>query len=170
MRYAVSILFMFFVSICPAQKKSASPADLKDLPGNWKGQLVYTDYKDDKTQVTLQTTIHISSSGDSMLMDFTYTEPNGKKVTDKGSIRIYNDGKNIYYDGNEYDIIRVARNGARLTIIAEREGNDNDREADIRDTFIIGPDNINFKKEVKYVNEAKYFVRNNIMMVKENSN
>lgn len=140
--------------------------DLEGLPGYWTGQLTYTDYSDDKKQVSLSTKLEIINKKDSLQLNYTYTEPNGKTVTEKGDIRIYEDGKQLAYDGGEFDIVAVRRFGDRLTIIGERDGTDNNKEATIRETFIIGPGIFNIVKEVKYENAEKFLVRNQLQLRK----
>ena len=101
----------------------------------------------------------ITSKTDSLGLDYSYTQTNGKIVANKGDLRIYNEGTNLQLDGIEYVIVAVRREGPRLTIIAERDGTDNNKEATIRQTFIIGPGILNITKEVKYETQEKFFVR-----------
>ena len=166
MKIIVHILFFLLPAFSFAQKKELTYKDLKVLTGNWAGQLVYTDYSDDKTQVTLSAKLGVVDMNDSVALNFTYTEPNGKTVTDKGSMRIYEEGKKLWYDGFEFDILAVRRNGERLIVIAEREGSDNNKQSDIRETFIIGPMVFNIKKEVKYEGAEKFFTRNTLQFKK----
>ncbi len=167
MKIIFSIAFFFFSVATSAQRNSASMKDLKGLQGNWGGQLTYTDYSDDKKQVTLPTTLAIVDMNDSIGLSFIYTEPTGKTVTEKSSMRIYEDGKNMSYEGKGYDIDAVRRNGERLTIIIETEGTDNNKTADIRFTFIIGPAVFNIQKQVKYEGTEKYFTRNTLQFTKK---
>ena len=140
--------------------------DLAGLPGSWTGTLTYTDYSDDKKQVVLPTSLTIADLKDSLSLTYSYTEPNKKIVTEVGSLYVYEGGETLFYDGNEFDIVAVRRLGDRLTIIADREGMDNNKEADIRETFIIGPATLNVHKEVKYEGTEKYFMRNQLNLKK----
>ena len=54
-----------------------------------------------------------------------------------------------------------------IGIIADREGSDNNKEADIRETFIVGPGVFNITKEVKYEGKEKYFTRNQLQCRKK---
>lgn len=166
MKIIVHILFFLLPAFSFAQKKELTYKDLKGLTGNWAGQLVYTDYSDDKTQVTLPTKLEVVDMNDSVALNFTYMEPNGKTVMDKGSLRTYEEGKKLWYDGFEFDILAVRRNGERLIVIAEREGPDNNKQADIRETFVIGPMVFYIKKEVKYEGTDKFFTRNGMQFKK----
>jgi len=167
MKFILSSLLLLSSTIAFTQKKGATMRDLDGLPGSWAGTLTYTDYSDDKKQVTLPTKLEIVGRNDSLIFNYSYTEPNGKVVTDKGDMRIYDDGKQLLYDGNEFDIVAVRRVGDRLTIIGDREGKDNDKDAAIRETFVIGPGVFNITKEVKYETAEKFFVRNKLQLRKQ---
>ena len=167
MKLILTSLLFISATAAFAQKKDATMRDLAGLPGNWIGQLTYTDYKDDKTQVTLPTKLEIMMVNDSLRFQYSYTESNGKVVKDNGDMSIYNDGKQLFYDDHEFDVMAVRRKGDRLTIIGERDGTDNDKEAIIRETFIIGPGVFNIVKEVKYETAEKFFVRNQLQLRKQ---
>jgi hypothetical protein len=167
MKIILTGLCFFLSALSFAQNRGFTYKDLKGLEGNWAGQLVYTDYSDDIKQVSLQASLSVIDMKDSLGMSFMYTEPNGKTVTDKYSMRIYGNGEKLVYDGMEFDISAVRRSGPRLVVIVEREGTDNNREADIRETFIIGPAVFNIQKEVRYEGSEKYFTRNKIQFTKK---
>ena len=166
MKLVFTSLLFLFATVASAQKKGATMRDLAGLPGKWSGTLTYTDYSDDKKQVVLPAKLEIVNLADSLGFKYSYTEPNGKVVTDNGDMRIYGEGKQLNYDGHQYDIMAVRRMGERLTIIAERDGQDNDKESIIRETFIIGPGVFNITKEVKYETAEKFIVRNHLQLRK----
>ncbi len=167
MKIILSCLFLFFSVCATAQRNGLTDKDLKDLAGNWSGTLTYTDYSDDKTHTSLPTQLVIVDLKDSLGLNFTYTEPNGKKVTDKSSLRIYEDGDKLNIDGHVYFIAAVRRKGIRLTIIAENEGEDNNKAAEIRQTIIIGPSILNILKEVRYTGMKDYFIRSKTELQKK---
>jgi len=157
----IAIISTLFICLtASAQKKGVTMQDFQGLPGSWTGQLTYTDYSDDKKQATLQAKLEIVDRQDSLELSTAYTDPDGKTVADKGSLRIFDDGKQLFYDGNEFDIISVRRLGDRLTITADRDGKDNNKEAAIRETFIIGTGIFNITKQISYDGTNKFFVRN----------
>ena len=166
MKLILTSLLFLSATFAFAQKKGATMRDLEGLPGNWTGTLTYTDYSDDKKQVSLLAKLEIVTINDSLRFKYSYTEPNGKVVKDNGDMRIYNEGKQLLYDGHEFDVMAVRRVGPRLTIIGERDGTDNDKEAIIRETFVIGSGVFNITKEVKYETAAKFFVRNQLQLRK----
>ena len=160
----VSTLFICLTA--SAQKKDATMQDFQGLPGKWTGSLTYTDYSDDKKQVTLPAKVEIVDEKDSVALISTYTEPNGKTVSDKSRICIFDDGKQLFYEGYALDIISVRRTGDRLTITADRDGSDNKREAIVREILIIGPGIFNITQQIKYENTEKFFVRNTMQLRK----
>ena len=159
MKLILASLLLFPVIFACAQKRGATQHDLDSLPGYWTGSITFTDYSDDHTKQSLPALLIITSKTDSLALDYSYTQTNGKIVANKGDLRIYNEGTNLQLDGIEYVIVAVRREGPRLTIIAERDGTDNNKEATIRQTFIIGPGILNITKEVKYETQEKFFVR-----------
>ncbi len=166
MKIILSVSFFLLSALAIAQNKGLTYKDLRGLQGNWAGQTITTGYLD-KKQVTFQTTLVVIDMIDSIRLTFNNTEPNGKSVTNKNSMRIYEDGKKLGYDGEEFDIAAVRRNGERLIVIVEREGTDNKKPVDFRYTFIIGPAVFNIQEETKYEGDEKYFVTNKIQLTKK---
>ena len=166
MKLILASFFVLSATFAFAQKKGATMRDLDGLPGKWSGTLIYTDYSDDKKQVSLAAKLEIIKLADSLGFKYSYTEPNGKVVTNNGDMNIYGDGKQLTYDGRQFDIMAVRRMGERLTIIAERDGQDNHKDAVIRETFVIGPGVFNVTKEVKYETAEKFIVRNQLQLRK----
>jgi hypothetical protein len=163
MKIICSILLFGLCQLAAAQNKDGiSQKDIKTLAGNWEGTLVYLDYSDDETPVTMLTSLHIADLGDSLLLNFLYQEPNGKKVSDQSIMRIVDNGDKLVYDGEELFITEIRRRGVKLTIIAENESTDNGKPAEIRQTFIIGPGILNIIKEARYEGMKKYFTRNQL--------
>ena len=169
MKILISILFLFTSVSAPAQNNrgAITAKDLKQLAGNWAGNLVYTDYKDNKTQVTLAARIEIIDMNDSLQLNFVYTEPNGKEVREKTTLRIYDNGNKLSFDGGEYDITETARRGPRLTIVGEKEGVDNYRSAEYRHTITFSPMSLTIIKEIRYADMTEYFIRNRSVFTKK---
>ena len=168
MKIICSILF-FFLSVCVVAQRptGVTEKELKDLVGNWAGTMVYTGYGNDKSQVTLATTLEIVDMKDSLVFNYTYTEPGGKQVKEKNSMRIYEDGNRLSFDSAQFDIVATRRRGPRLTIIAEREGAENFRSADFQETIILGPGILNFTKGIRYMDMTDaYFIRKRLTLKK----
>lgn len=167
MKIILCCLFLSISVIAAAQRGGVTAGELKKLVGTWAGTLTYTDYSDDKTQSSLPAKLEIVDLKDSLGFNYTYTEPNGKLVTDKSSLRFYAGGDKLGIDGETYFLSAVRRRGVRLTLIADKEGTDNNKEAEIRKTIIIGPSLLNIIKEVKYTGAKDYFVRNKTELQKK---
>ena len=168
MKIIFSILFFFFSMIVIAQPPAGvTDNELKALVGNWAGSMVYTGYTDEKSQVTLATKLEIVDMKDSLVFNFTYTEPGGKQITEKKSLRIYENGNRLSFDSAQFDIVVTRRRGPRLTIIAERTGVENFRSADFQEIINLGPGILNFTKGIRYMDMTDaYFIRKRVTLTK----
>lgn len=160
MKIILASLLLFSSFFAAAQKGGVTADELNKLAGNWSGTLTYTDYSNDTSKTSLPTKLEIIDLKDSLGFNYTYTEPNGTLVKDKGSLRYLKEVDQLFIDGDTYYVNAVRRRGVRLTIIADREGTDNNKEAEIRKTITIGPSVLIIIKEVKYSGAKEYFVRN----------
>lgn len=167
MKIILSFLFLSISVIAAAQRGGVTESELKKLVGSWAGTLTYTDYSDDKTQSTLPAKLEIVDLKDSLGFNYTYTEPNGKLVTDKSSLRFYTEGDKLGIDGETWFLSEVRRRGIRLTLIADKDATDNNKEAEIRKIITIGPSTLNIIKQVKYKGAKDYFIRNKTELQKK---
>jgi hypothetical protein len=167
MKILFSILFLFLsVSINAQRSISVTDKELKELVGKWTGTMVYTNDNDAKSQVTLLTTLEIVDLKDSLGFNFTYTEPGGNQVTEKNSMRIYEDGNKLSFDSAQFDIVETRRRGVRITIIAEREGVDKSRSADFQEIIIMGSANLNITKGIRYMDMTEYYISKRLALTK----
>lgn len=166
MKAIFSILFFFLSFAVPAQmtKAGLTANDLKDLPGSWTGNMVFTA---EQSQVTYKTQLTILDMKDSLLFKFTHTDPEGKVLTENYAVRIYEDGNKMSFDSSEYDIVAIRRRGVRLEIIIECEGVDKYRSAEFQQTIIIGPANLNIVKKIRYTDMVDYFIRSRSGLTKK---
>ncbi len=165
----ISSAFFFFLLFCgyaQNSKKGLTEKDLKDLVGTWSGSMIVTSSADEKTQQTISTLLEIVDLKDSLGFNFTYTEPGGKQLTEKNSLRIYDDGNMLSFDSAQFDIVEIRRRGARLSVIAEREGVDKYLSADFQETIIIGPGILNITKGIRYMDMTAYFIRKRLILTK----
>lgn len=160
--------FFLVLSVCLTAQKSIGVTDkeLKELVGTWTGTMVYTTDYGGKTQVTLPTTLEIVDMKDSLGFNYTYTEPGGKPVTEKNSMRIYEDGNKLSFDSAQFDIVETRRRGVRTTIIAEREGADKFRSADFQEIIIMGSANLNITLKTRYMDMTEYFISKRLALTK----
>lgn len=161
MKIILSTLFFCcsFSAIAQLKRGGLTANDLKDLPGNWTGTMVYTTNGADKSQVTYKTNLEIVDMKDSYILKFLHTDTDGKQLIENYALRIYEDGNKMRFDSSEYDIVAVRRRGVRLSIIIEREGVDKARSADFQQTITIGPGILNIEKKIRYMDMVDYFIR-----------
>lgn len=147
--------------------RGASGKDLKLMVGNWAGTIMLTDNSKEKSQVSLPATLEVADMGDLLMLSFSYTDTSGKQVTEKSSMRIYEDGNKLSFRNNELEISATHRRPPFLTIIADREGKDNGKTADIMETITIGTTVLKFVKEVRYEEMETYFIRSRCSLNKK---
>ncbi|MBK8495407.1 MAG: hypothetical protein IPL50_10525 [Chitinophagaceae bacterium] len=68
-----------------------------------------------------------------------------------------------------YDIVYTARKGPKLIVVGEKQGFDNNRVADLRQTLTFGQANLNILKEVRYMETKFYFIRSRAIFKKINN-
>lgn len=135
------------------------------IQGNWKGTLTYTDYQDDKKQVTLKTFTSYAIRQDILESSTTYQEPNGMPVYNNSTLKITSKGR-IKWGENVYSISQNMNN--RLVITCE--GMDNDREATIQEIFEFSDNQLSIIKKVLYKGTENYLQRNRYDYVRETDN
>jgi hypothetical protein len=168
MRIILSFLFVFFTVTGNAQRKGAiTQKDLELFPGKWEGNLVYTDYKDDSTQVTLKVNLDITAGEDGLLLHSTYIEPNGQLVKDSSLLLIDDVASTITYSGDVYSIFKVRRTSKQLIIVASMDGQDNNKDVEIQQNFTISAHSFIILKQVRYLDKAeKFFTRHKLVVLK----
>lgn len=160
------ILLLLFPFFAAAQvKKKDYKAELKKLVGNWTGTLQYTDYSDDKKQVTLKTNLQITDAGDSLLLKMTYFESVTDSIISTFGMYLTGDADQLHYDGEVYNVLHIISNANRFTLRTmpddeEKESMDNNKKAEIKKTFTIAEKGFVILKEVKYEGGKDFFVRN----------
>jgi len=132
--------------------------DLQNLKGaQWTGILSYLDYgKNTKVSIPSNLTVTQSKDNKSSWI-FEYQYPDEPKANSKETVTISKDGK--IFDG-ETVIERTNLADKTLRIVTEKSGNDNDKKALFRFTYLLGKTNFSIKKEVKYEGTTEFFVRN----------
>lgn len=163
MKLLFSIPLFFFFNTLLAQQSSRAliyNKELKALAGNWTGSMIYTDPAKNNTQVMLVTKLEITDLADSLALQFSYTDAEGKPAAEKTYLCIYDKEDKLSIDGEQYDIVFTGRKGPRLTLIAEKNNvMENNRLADLKQTIIFGPANLSMVKEVRYMENEFYFIR-----------
>jgi hypothetical protein len=167
MKIILSALLVLLQLAAHAQNSSITNAEFKALVGKWTGTSVNTVFINGQNQVTLSVALEVVDLKDSLQLNFTYTEPDGKQITETNFLYVYNNSSKLSFDSAQFDIAAIRRRGVRLTIYAEREGNENYKAADFQDILIIGPGILNITKGVRSGNAVEFAVRQRLTLTKK---
>lgn len=140
------------------------------MQGNWIGVLEYTDYQDDKSKVQLKTTVTYALQFDKIISQYTFTEPDGSLVYDKGQISLSKKGDMVNFGGEKLKIVKaLTASGARQEgiLVLEGAGEDNNKKATIRETIHYSKDSLRILKEIKYDGEALFLNRHEYRFQRE---
>jgi len=158
---AVLLSIGLLLSSVSAQVKVKNK-ELKNLAGNWDGELEYLDYQNDKSKTPLKLRSINTVKDGKVSQEIVYIEPNGKEVKSAGAFALSPDGLQIVEKEMKWTITKnfFDRRTTTRTIVYEIKWTDNDRNADLRETMIIGESEFSVTKEVRYENTVDFFVRN----------
>lgn len=136
--------------------------ELKNLAGNWEGELEYLDYQNDKSRTRLKLRSFNTVKDGKVSQAIVYIEPNGKEVKSSGAFALSPNGREIVEEKIKWTITKNSfdKKAKTRAIVYETNWKDNDRTADLRETMIIGENEFSVTKEVRYENTADFFVRN----------
>ena len=163
------LLILALPTLLFAQRKQTSFKDIKKLAGSYIGTITNIDAAADKTELTIMCNLEIVDGGDSLKVKQTITDPSGKQTSTDYDLLISEDGTELVYQNEVYDIKQVIRQGERLiirTIDANENAKDNDKYAEIHQTFTITDTNLTILKEVKYFGTEKLILRSRLMCTK----
>ena len=104
---------------------------------------------------------------DSLQLNFVYTQPDGKQLTETNFLYVYDNNSKLSFDSAQFDIAEVRRRGVRLTIYAEREGYENYKPVDFQDFFLIGPGILNITKGVRSGVAVDFAIRKRLTLSKK---
>jgi hypothetical protein len=128
------------------------------MVGHWVGTLEYQDYSKPNSRVTLPTTLDISERPKGgVSIRFTYDDGPGKTVTGEDYFVLSDDQTNVDWTGlkeTEPEILTVMSFNANdairvLTLVMEREGEDNRAPATIRETMTLAEGELTLLKEYR---------------------
>lgn len=147
-----------FLSLILFNTPKVVPSDLQPLTGaEWKGSLSYLDYQKNKmVSIPSNLTVTQSTTVESSWI-FEYRYPDEPKANSKETVILSEDGKLI--EGERVSE-RTNLSGDRLKIVTEKSGSDYDKKALFRFTYLLGKTSFSIKKEVRYEDAKKFFVRN----------
>ena len=135
---------------------------LKELTGNWSGELTYLDYKDDKSKISLKVRTTNSWSKPALTRRTIFTEPNGKEIKSDSVLKIGDDRRSLDEDKDNWRVVKndYDRDKKQRIIILETDGEDNNKKANLRKTIAIGKNQYSITKEVRYEGTSDYIFRN----------
>lgn len=157
----LKILLAVLITIASLGDLVGSKVDTKDLDlltgAQWKGTLTYLNYRS-KKKVSIPSHLTVTkSSGDQHTWVFDYEYPDEPKANGKKSMVVSQDGSAVN-DEKVTERVKVSEDTVKL--VTEKPGEDNDRKALFRYTYLIGSRSFSIKKEVRYENESEWFERN----------
>lgn len=140
----------------PAQLTTGN--ELHVLAGKWEGALTYKDYGTGKPY-TLSTNLEVIPIGKARRYKLITTYPGEPQANATARMTISKDGH--FIDKERVITIRKEGNGVIEIVTAEsgKDGNDN-KPATFRHTYRIGPSSFTRKKEVRFIGESEWLVRN----------
>jgi hypothetical protein len=167
MKIILSASLIFLQLTAAAQINSVSNAELKALVGNWTGTSVNTVFINGQNQVTLATTLEVVDMKDSLQLNFLYTQPDGKQISETNYLYVYNNSSKLSFDSAQFDIAEIRRRGVRLTIYAEREGYEDYKPVDFQDILLIGPGILNITKGIRSGDAVDFAIRKRLTLTKK---
>ena len=158
MKWAIAVL-AFVLSISgPLFQQALLADDLKVLAGpQWVGTLTYRDYKSDK-MISIPSTLTVTeTAGGNMSWDFAYQYPAEPKANGMKTVVIREQGRML---SDEKVVERKQLATDLLKVVTQKKGKDNDRDALLRFTYLIGNKSFSITKEVQYKGSADFLARN----------
>lgn len=157
------------VLACPLNAQAAPRAKVVHtaLAGDWTGTLRYRDYQDSTRFVSLPTLITGTAAADSssVRLAFTYDDGPGKTVRSTDTFALDGAAQTLTWgpaDGKRAPSrfsVQSLRGEKPLTLVAETDGEDDDRKARIRETITVGTGELRILKEVRFAADAPWLFR-----------
>ncbi len=160
--FAAALLTIGLLFSSASGQAKVKNKELNKLAGNWDGELEYLDYQNDKSKTRLKLRSMNTVKDGRVSQEIVYIEPNGKEVKSAGAFALSPDGTQIVEEKMKWTITSNSFDKKTKTrrIVYETKWKDNNRNADLRETMIIGENNFSVTKEVRYENTTDFFVRN----------
>ena len=132
--------------------------DLQILTGaQWSGTLTYLDYRSRKP-VSIPVNLSVKpNAGDDRSWVFTYNYPDEPHANSEEILRLSKDGRSI---NGEVVLERTDLRDNTIRVVTEKKGEDDNRSASIRYTYLLNVSSFSITKEVRYEGDDKYFERN----------
>lgn len=160
--FLLALVTLFGIEAAAQNSVKIEDKNLKELAGNWRGELTYLDYRDDKSKVTLKVRTLNNWAKPNLTRDVVFTEPNGKEIKSNSVLKIGDDKRSLIEDKDSWRVVKndYDRDKKQRTIVLETDGDDNNKKAVLRKTLIIGQKQYTITKEVRYEGGSEFFFRN----------
>lgn len=147
-----------FLGLVFLKTPKVNTKDLQRLTrAQWAGTLTYSDYRTNK-KVSIRSHLTVTQSAeDKLSWVFEYQYPDEPEADGKETVTISKDGTIIR---GETVVERTNLAGDAVRIVAEKRGQDNEKNALFRFTYLLGPESFSIRKEVRYEGTAEFFERN----------
>ncbi|WP_430408251.1 hypothetical protein [Kordia sp.] len=155
MKTIITLFFLIAISTFAQAQQKVTISDFKNLDNtNWKGELMYVNYSDNK-KVTLPTVLHLEVKKNKIIFQTNYTTE--ESANNKSVLKIKKDG--TFLDNQQ--ITNVARfEGGSIEIETMYEGKDANKDATIYTTYLFNNQKLTMKKEVEFKDTPGRFIRN----------
>ncbi|MES2521374.1 MAG: hypothetical protein V4617_01660 [Gemmatimonadota bacterium] len=149
------------------QSRSTAKALHGALGGTWTGTLRYRDYQDSTRFVSLPTTLQGTTAADStgVRLDFTYDDGPGKTVRSSDAFSLDAAARALVWGSSDgkrppstFSVTQFT-GGKPFTLVVERDGEDDDRKARIRETLSVNGAELRILKEVRFDAKAPWVFR-----------
>lgn len=142
------------------QLPTVSAADFESLAGtDWAGELSYLNYRE-PTRSTIPVRLELAIEGDVVMYGLAY--PGEAEANNRGDFVIGDDGRSL--DGAT--LVSRERDGDRLVLVTEKDGEDADRPARLRFTYSLSPNAFSWRKDVRFEGEEDFFNRNEFALTR----
>jgi len=152
----ILIVFALLFSLENYAQNTITPYDLNVLLGEWTGTLTYTDYSSNKP-FTMPANLIVKQGKNENQILLLINYPNEPNANSKDKIKISKNGTQL----NKIDVKSKQKlSNGQVQIITEYSGKDNNKNALIKNMYIIGKTLFIIRKEVKFENSDDWLMRN----------
>lgn len=132
--------------------------DLQILTGaQWSGTLTYLDYRSQK-MISIPVNLSVKpNADDDRSWSFSYNYPDEPRANSEEIIRLSKDGRSL---NGEVVLERTRLRDNTIRVVTEKKGQDDNRSASIRYTYLLNDKSFSITKDVRYEGDDKFFQRN----------
>lgn len=132
------------------------------ISGKWKGTLTYIDYGTNKP-FTMPANVSVEQGKNEYQVQLLINYPKEPNANSKDKIKISKDG--LLLNKRKVATRQIVTN-QEVKITTEYTGKDNNKNALIRNVYILGPKRFIIRKEVKFDDSEDWLMRNEYNFVR----